>query len=298
MLNVWPFLLLLKSQGSWTRNGSTGIDWRWVFVWWIATSGLISLIFFFFLPHMLCTVVWFNNEPIDFTVTEGVGLKEERPGEYWPFLLTGATLLCLHKNNVTPFPFFLSGLLKRRLNDLNNSSVWCSCLNLLGTFCTDSGVVSAGAQQMLIFPAAPLIMAGIVVIELLSHCRGCAEPDSPTASCFWWRALGRGGVTDDRKDRKTRAAHEEAPSMLLWNIHDFYCSLRKEKQPKHTWRTLFLSLFLNLRSDWLLPPAETWAEMSAATSLPSSPPVHEEVPVHKSLPLVRLMKRWRGCNGC
>lgn len=251
MLNVWPFLLLLKSQGSWTRNGSTGIDWRWVFVWWIATSGLISLIFFFFLPHMLCTVVWFNNEPIDFTVTEGVGLKEERPGEYWPFLLTGATLLCLHKNNVTPFPFFLSGLLKRRLNDLNNSSVWCSCLNLLGTFCTDSGVVSAGAEQMLIFPAAPLIMAGIVVIELLSHCRGCAEPDSPTASCFWWRALGRGGGDGWQKGQKNQSSTWRSTKYAPLK-HSWFLLFPQKRKATQTHLTYLISFFIFKSSLWLV----------------------------------------------
>lgn len=47
-----------------------------------------------------------------------------------------------------------------------------------GIFWNDSPALFACAEQMLIFPVAPLIIVGILVIELLSHSWACFELDS------------------------------------------------------------------------------------------------------------------------
>lgn len=103
-----------------------------------------------------------------------------------------------------------------------------NCRKLYGILCIDSSALSACAEQMPIFPAAPLIMAGIIVIELLSQSFACAELRSLTGACFCQGALGN-RLTLDRTDRSAAAAHQRAPITLLWNIHDPYCFLRRTK---------------------------------------------------------------------
>lgn len=130
-------------------------------------------------------------------------------------------------------------------NEPDNSNIWCNRCNLYGTLCIDGAALSACAEQMLIVPAAALIMTGIIVIELLSHCCARAELHGLTRSLLFQTALGR-GVTADRKDRAT---HQRAPIRLFWNIYDPCCFLGKPKNPnnKHfTSSSLFFSHKFNL----------------------------------------------------
>lgn len=78
-------------------------------------------------------------------------------------------------------------------NEPNNLSIWLNWWNLYGIFCIDGNALSSCAEQMPMFPAASLIMTGIIVIELLSHCCACAELHSLTAARICQRALGRPG---------------------------------------------------------------------------------------------------------
>ncbi len=66
--------------------------------------------------------------------------------------------------------------------------------------CMEYCALSVCAEQMPIFPAAPFIMTGILVIELLSHCCARAELHGLTGVRFCQRALGR-RVTADREQR-------------------------------------------------------------------------------------------------
>lgn len=112
--------------------------------------------------------------------------------------------------------------------------------------CSGSNTLSACAEQMLMFPPASLIIAGIIVIELQSHSCACFGLDSLTTAHIWQRALGI-EVTVDKKDRITRAAHEGSTKYLPL---------------KHSWSRFVSLLSLNsiffFVSPHALLPAETW----------------------------------------
>lgn len=159
--------------------------------------------------------------------------------------------------NVTQFPY------QTTTNEPNNSNIWCNGCNQYGILCVDSDALSACAEQMPIVPAAPLIMTGIIVIEMLSHCCAHAELHGLTGARLFQRALGR-GVTADRKDRTTTAAHQRAPIRLFWNIYDPCCFLGKPKNST-TNTSHRLHFFSSPSLTWLLLTGAAWTKMSPTT---------------------------------
>lgn len=152
------------------------------------------------------------------------------------------------------------------LNEQNKSNKWCNCFNLHGMLCIDSNVLSVCAEQMPMFPAAPLIMTGIIVIELLSHCFAHAELHRPTAVRLRQSALGR-GLTADRKDREMAESRQRAPIKLFRNIYDPCCFLKSAHKiiinTCHCFHCIFFPSYHHLT--WLLLPGEAWTKVSSTT---------------------------------
>lgn len=92
--------------------------------------------------------------------------------------------------------------------------------------CSGSNALSACAEQMLIFPPASLIIAGIIVIELQSHSCACFELDSLTTAHIWQRALGI-EVTVDKKGQNNQSGtwRQYLPLKHSWSRFVFLLSL-------------------------------------------------------------------------
>lgn len=131
------------------------------------------------------------------------------------------------------------------LNEPNSLSIQFNWLNLCGIFSIHGNALCSCAEQMPMFPAASLIMTGIVVIELLSHCCACAELHSLTGACFCQRALGRRVAVDGKRPRNHSSPSKSTNYTLLNHLWSPLFSPKK-KNCTETLHILSAVLFFKL----------------------------------------------------
>lgn len=186
------------------------------------------------------------------------------------------------------------------LNEPNSLSIQFNWLNLCGIFSIHGNALCSCAEQMPMFPAASLIMTGIVVIELLSHCCACAELHSLTGACFCQRALGR-RVAVDGKRLSNHSSPLKSTNYTLLN-HVWSPLFSPKKNCTETLHILSAVLFfLTSSPSWtwrLLLPGKTWTKMSSSAFVRLSLSCPSNRCLWMSHPSCVLEQILRGSNDC
>lgn len=184
------------------------------------------------------------------------------------------------------------------LNEPNSLSIQFNWLNLCGIFSIHGNALCSCAEQMPMFPAASLIMTGIVVIELLSHCCACAELHSLTGACFCQRALGRRVAVDGKRPSNHSSPSKSTNYTLLNHLWSPLFSPKKKKTAQKHFISSRLYFFLNFFSKLnLVFPAASRKDLDKDVILGICAPLSlvslEQVPVNES-PLLCARTNFEG----
>lgn len=188
------------------------------------------------------------------------------------------------------------------LNEPNSLGIQFNWLNLCGIFSIHGNALCSCAEQMPMFPAASLIMTGIVVIELLSHCCACAELHSLTGACFCQRALGRRVAVDGKRPSNHSSPSKSTNYTLLNHLWSPLFSPKKKKLHRNTSYPLGCTFFKTSSPSWtwsfLLLPGKTWTKMSSSAFVRLSLSCPSNRCLWMSHPSCVLEQILRGSNDC
>lgn len=187
------------------------------------------------------------------------------------------------------------------LNEPNSLSIQFNWLNLCGIFSIHGNALCSCAEQMPMFPAASLIMTGIVVIELLSHCCACAELHSLTGACFCQRALGRRVAVDGKRPSNHSSPSKSTNYTLLNHLWSPLFSPPKKNCTETNHILSAVLFFLTSSPSWtwrLLLPGKTWTKMSSSAFVRLSLSCPSNRCLWMSHPSCVLEQILRGSNDC
>lgn len=183
------------------------------------------------------------------------------------------------------------------LNEPNSLSIQFNWLNLCGIFSIHGNALCSCAEQMPMFPAASLIMTGIVVIELLSHCCACAELHSLTGAFFCQRALGRRVAVDGKRPSNHSSPSKSTNYTLLNHLWSPLFSPQKKKLHRNKSYPLGCTFFFNFFSKLNLATAASRKDLDKDVILGICAPLSlvslEQVPVNES-PLLCARTNFEG----